>query len=77
MTSCALSSTAPSRWSFHGWTVTNDAGLLAYRELDNALVLTSTAASGLHEARTGQNTQHGLLAFLCQSLYSRLVRPGS
>ena len=58
---------------FHGSTVTTDAGLLAYRELDNALGLTSTAASGLLDSRTGPNTRHGLLALLRQSLYSRLA----
>ena len=58
---------------FHGSTVTSDAGLLAHCELDDALGLTRTAASGLHETRTGKNTQHCLLALLWQSIYSRLA----
>jgi hypothetical protein len=58
---------------FHGSTVTSDAELLTYRELDDALTLTCTGETGLHETRTGQNTQHSLLALLRQSVYSRLA----
>jgi hypothetical protein len=58
---------------FHGSTVTTDAGLLAYRELDDALGLTSTSATGLHDSRTGQNTEHSLLALRRQSISSRLA----
>jgi hypothetical protein len=58
---------------FHGSTVTSDAGLLAYRELDDALTLITTAASELHDTCTGQSTQHSLLAWLRQSISSRLA----
>src|SRR5262249_3318536 len=58
---------------FHGSTVTSDAGLLAYRELDDALALPGAVASGLHDTGTGQNTQHAMTALLRQSIYSRLA----
>ena len=47
---------------FHGTNVTSDAGLLAYRELDGALGLTSTIESELRDIRTGKNTQHDIAA---------------
>jgi hypothetical protein len=61
------------KFESHGSTVTSHAGLLAHPELDGALGLTNTAATGLHDTRTGQNTQHSLLALLRPSISSRLA----
>ena len=59
--------------AFHDATVTSDAGLLAYRELDEALNLTPMASDVLSETRTGLNTQHRLQGLFRQSIYSRLA----
>ena len=58
---------------FHGTKVTSNAGLLAYRELDEALGLTSAIDSELRDNRTGKNTRHSIAALLRQSIYSRLA----
>ena len=61
------------RLEFHGATITSDAGLLACRELDDALGLTETASECLQESRGGRNVQHRLVGLLRQSVYSRLA----
>jgi Transposase DDE domain group 1 len=58
---------------FRGSVVTSDAGLLAYRELDNALDLTATAEGLLADSCTGKNGRHALVGLLRQSIFGRLA----
>jgi hypothetical protein len=52
------------RLEFHGARITSDAGLLAWRELDEALGLTEAAPNYLRETRGGRNVQHELVPLL-------------
>src|SRR4051795_11557409 len=58
---------------FHGSKVTSDAGLLPFRDLDDALGLTALAGDVLAETRTGQNSRHTLIAQLRQAVFGRLA----
>ena len=58
---------------FHGSKITTDAGLLAYRELDEVLGLFDAAPAIFQDRRTGRNIQHDIRSLLRQSVYSRLA----
>ena len=61
------------RLEFHGSTITSDAGLLPFREFDEALGLTGIASDYLQDRRTGRNIRHHLVPMLRQSIFSRLA----
>jgi hypothetical protein len=58
---------------FRGSAITSDAGLLPYRELDDALDLTDTGADRLADARTGKNGRHRPAGLLRHSVFGRLA----
>src|SRR4051794_34261208 len=58
---------------FHSSRITSDGGLLAYRELDDVLGLTTMAVSTLGEERRGRNIRHHLPGLLRQSVFGRLA----
>src|SRR5215467_4398685 len=58
---------------FRGSVVTSDAGLLAYRELDDAIGLTVMASDVLADARTGKNGRHALAGLFRRSVFGRLA----
>ena len=61
------------RLEFHGATVTSDAGLRAFRELDAALGLTGLATDLLRDNPTRKNGRLRLLAQVRQAVFGRLA----
>jgi len=58
---------------FRGSMITPDAGLLAYRELDDTLGLTDSGGDTLADARTGKNGRHLLVGLSRQLVFGRLA----
>ena len=64
------------RLEFRGSPITSGAGLLAFRENDDALGLTGMAGAVLADCRTGRNSRHSLMAQFRQSVCGLLARYG-
>jgi Transposase DDE domain group 1 len=58
---------------FRGSVVASDAGLLAYRELDDTLGLSAMAGERLADVRTGKNGRHAIAGMLRQAVFGRLA----
>lgn len=58
---------------FRGATITSDAGLLAFRELDETLGLSQMAAQKLADGRLGKNIQHQIVTLFRQAVFGRLA----
>lgn len=58
---------------FRGATITSDAGLLAFRELDDALELSRMAGQKLADGRLGKNIQHQIVTLFRQAVFGRLA----
>ena len=61
------------KFKFCSSTISSNAGLFLYRELDEQLRLTEDAAVNLIDIRSGSNKQYKLLDLLRQSIYLRLA----
>ncbi len=53
---------------FHGSKVTSDAGLLAYRQLNDAMDLITTTGGVLHDWWTGKTTRNTMITLLRQAV---------
>ena len=60
---------------FHEAKVTSDGGLLAHRDLDDALGLFDSVSANFHDNRTDRNIQHDIPTLLRQSIYLALQSP--